>query len=89
MTIRDVLSENVKRFLHAYKTMEEILSFGLDDGNIDYNSLFNHKMAVTRALALDRINNPLEQFAMDVAWHIQKIRHPIKMYRLVAELNHQ
>ena len=84
MNLPDRLKDAKERYLHAYRTTRDVLEkIGIGDPTT--NSFFYHKMNLTRSMELDRINNPLEQIAMNLAWHIQRIKHPIRMYRWLRE----
>jgi hypothetical protein len=85
MSVREKLLKYKEKYLHAYRTMMEVLEAEINN-KVDYRD-FNYKMAITRASALDRIRDPLEQLAMDLAWFEQRIRHPFKMHSLVQELH--
>ena len=83
MILESKLDEIKERYLHAYRSMREFLeNVDPEKPKIDFYS----KMRIQRVMALDRIDNSLEVIAMDLAWIVQRIKHPIKIYRWLREL---
>jgi len=75
------IKQKKRKFMHAYECMNEFLRYNIEGPTNDYE----YQMARSRVLALDRINDSLEQLAIDMAWWIQRIKHPIRMYELIQD----
>jgi len=80
MGILDELKYIKERYLHAYRSQRECIENKTDPENTQTD--FYMRTNDLRIITMNRIRNPLEMIAMDIAWNVQKIKHPLRMRQL-------
>ena len=86
-TLDGAVSERKERFIHAYNTTSVALDFALNyPGELkNLKSLIAYldcTLPGKNFVTNNSVNKPLELIAMNLAWHVQILKHPIKMVRL-------
>jgi len=86
-TLDGAVSERKERFLHAYNTTSMALDFALNYPDALKSSKglvanLDCTLPGKNFVTNNSVNKPLELIAMNLAWHVQILKHPIKMVRL-------
>ena len=72
-------------FSQAYRSMDDILE-GIEDVNSPRIN-FYYKARFARVLDLEENSTLMGGLGLSSAWVLHRLRHPIKMHRLIKELN--